>query len=165
LDAGRIRNGKLDLNITSYNLDETLSAAIETVQLAYPGHSIFLTGMTGLLVTGDKERIRQVIVNLLTNAIKYSPDAHEVGVNVVEENGLVIVSVKDNGVGIRKENLEKIFELYYREERQATSVQGLGLGLFICQEIIHRHGGKIWAESVPGEGSVFYFAVPLNISK
>jgi signal transduction histidine kinase len=75
------------------------------------------------------------------------------------------VSVKDNGVGIRKENLEKIFELYYREERQATSVQGLGLGLFICQEIIHRHGGKIWAESVPGEGSVFYFAVPLNISK
>jgi signal transduction histidine kinase len=121
--------------------------------------------MIGQLVTGDKERIRQVIVNLLTNAIKYSPNADEVGVNVVEESGQVIVAVSDKGVGIRKENLEKIFELYYREERQAANVQGLGLGLFICQEIVHRHGGKIWAENGPGEGSIFYFTVPVNILK
>jgi signal transduction histidine kinase len=77
------------------------------------------------------------------------------------EGGEVKVSIKDTGIGIRKESLGKIFERYYREEQRAVHFQGLGIGLFISHEIIQRHHGRIWAESEPGEGSTFYFTIPL----
>ncbi|MEO9004828.1 MAG: ATP-binding protein, partial [Ginsengibacter sp.] len=112
-------------------------------------------------VTGDMERLRQVISNLLTNAIKYSPQADKVFVNTVLENGEVKVSVTDSGIGIRKENLEKVFVRYFREEQRVTHFQGLGIGLHISYEIIQRHGGKLWAESETGKGSTFYFTIPI----
>ena len=162
MDVSKIQNGKLNLNITTFNFNEMAADAIEAVQYASPGHHLLFSGKIKEPVEGDKERLTQVIVNLLSNAVKYSPDAKEVFINIEEQVGLVKVSVKDTGIGIRKQSLEKIFERYYREEQRAVHFQGLGIGLFICYEIIQRHNGKIWAESEPGEGSTFYFTIPVS---
>ena len=135
--------------------------AVEGVQYASPFHIIILSGKVNGHVTGDKERLKQVIINLLSNAVKYSPAAKKVMINMSSKNGEINVSVKDSGIGIRKENLEKIFERYYREEERAIHFQGLGIGLFISYEIIKHHHGKIWAESEPGKGSIFYFTIPI----
>ena len=161
LDVSKIQSGKLPMHISSFNFDEMLSSAIEEVQHTSLNHTIIKSGKTNIPVPGDMERLKQVVINLLTNAVKYSPKADEVFVNVAQENGEIKVSVKDSGIGIRKESIEKIFERYYREEDRAVHFQGLGIGLSICIEIIQRHKGKIWAESEPGKGSTFYFTIPI----
>ena len=104
---------------------------------------------------------KQVVVNLLTNAIKYSPAEDTAFVNASEENDALKVSVKDNGIGISKKNLNKIFDSYYREEELASHFQGLGISLSIAKEIINRHNGKIWAVSEPGKGGIFYFTLQI----
>jgi PAS domain S-box-containing protein len=161
LDLSKIQNGKFPLNITTFNFNEMLSAAIEGVQYGSPGHSIIKTGEINKKIKGDKERLQQVVINLLTNAVKYSPKSDKVFINIVQEDGEVKVLVKDRGIGIRKENLGKIFERYYREEERTVHFQGLGIGLYISYEIIKRHNGKLWGESEVGKGSTFYFTVPI----
>ena len=138
-----------------------MTDAIEGAKYTSPHHSISCIGHIPDLVKGDKERLQQVVINLLANAVKYSPKADNVLVNMVEEKGSIKVSVKDNGIGILKENLDKIFLRYYREEKRAVHFQGLGIGLSICYEIIQRHHGKIWAESNHGKGTTFYFTIPV----
>jgi PAS domain S-box-containing protein len=160
LDVSKIQHGKLPLNITKFNFNEMITDAIEGVRYTSLNHSIICTGHIKEPVTGDKERLQQVVINLLTNAVKYSPKADKVLVNMVQEKGQIKVSVKDSGIGILKENLDKIFERYYREEHRAVHFQGLGIGLSICYEIIQRHKGKIWAESNHGKGTTFYFTIP-----
>ena len=160
LDVSKIQNGMLHLSISAFNFNDMITDAIEGAQYTSPNHTITCTGHIKNLVTGDKERLQQVVINLLTNAVKYSPKGDKVLVNVADENGSVKVSVEDSGIGILKENLEKIFTRYYREEQRAVHFQGLGIGLSICYEIIQRHKGKIWAESDPGKGTIFYFTIP-----
>lgn len=162
LDVSKIQHGKLDLNCSAFDFDQMIDGAIEGEQYNSPKHKIIKIGKIDKPVYGDKERLQQVIVNLLSNAVKYSPGAEVVYVNVISENGLIKVSVKDNGIGISKDNLEKVFERYYRVEGQDIHVQGLGIGLFISMDIIQRHHGRLWAESEPGKGSTFYFTLPLN---
>jgi two-component system, chemotaxis family, CheB/CheR fusion protein len=161
LDVSKIQNGKFPLNITTFNFNKMLSAAIEGVQYGSLSHSIIKTGEINQEIKGDKERLQQVVINLLSNAVKYSLKANKVFINVVQEDGEVKVSVKDSGIGIRKENLGKIFERYYREEERAVHFQGLGIGLYISYEIIQRHNGKLWAESKVGQGSTFHFTIPI----
>ena len=112
-------------------------------------------------IKGDPQRLQQVVINLLTNAVKYSPGSNKVLVTVVQENDQVKLAVKDTGIGIRRENIDKIFERYYREEGRAFYSQGLGIGLSICYDIIQQHHGKIWAESEQDKGSTFYFTLPI----
>ena len=112
-------------------------------------------------IVADRERLQQVFLNLLTNAVKYSPDSHKVFVKIFQKNSELNVSVTDSGIGIRKENINKIFALYYREQDRAIHFQGLGIGLSISQEIIRRHNGKIWVESEENKGSTFSFTVPI----
>jgi two-component system CheB/CheR fusion protein len=161
LDVSKIQNGKLNLNFASFNFNEMMTDAIESVQCSSPSHNIVRSGVINEPVTGDKERLQQVVVNLLSNAVKYSPEANKVIVTIGKEKGKVKVSVKDRGIGIRRENLWKIFERYYREEERAIHFQGLGIGLYISYEIIQRHKGKLWAEINGGRGSTFYFTVPI----
>jgi two-component system CheB/CheR fusion protein len=161
LDVSKIQSGNLSLKITSFNFNEMLSGAIETVQLGSPDHTIVKNGEIHHEVKGDKERLQQVVVNLLSNAVKYSPAADKVFINAVQQDREIQVSVKDTGIGIRQENFGKIFERYYREEDRVIHFQGLGIGLFISNEIIRRHNGKIWVESVADKGSTFYFTVPI----
>jgi signal transduction histidine kinase len=134
---------------------------VGSIQLTSTTHTIIKTGIVNHEVHGDKDRLQQVVINLLTNAIKYSPGAEKVFINVEQGNDNVTVSVKDTGIGIAQQSLNKIFEKYHRVEEHAVHFQGLGIGLFISYEIIQRHHGKLWAESEPGKGSTFYFTIPL----
>ncbi|HEY5408278.1 MAG TPA: chemotaxis protein CheB [Ginsengibacter sp.] len=161
MDVSKIQNGKLDLRITTFNFNEMVVGAVEEVQYASPVHRILFAGEIKETVTGDKDRLCQVVINLLNNAVKYSPKSKEVFINLSMEAGSVKVAIRDTGIGIRKESLDKIFERYYREEHRAVHFQGLGIGLFISHEIVERHHGEIWAESEPGKGSTFYFTIPL----
>ncbi|MEP7230256.1 MAG: chemotaxis protein CheB [Ginsengibacter sp.] len=161
LDVTKIQHGILGFNILLFNINKTLRDVIESIQVTDKKHKIILSGEIKKKVKGDEERIKQVVINLLTNAVKYSPGADKILVDILQEDGSVKVSVKDFGVGISKKNLNKIFDRYYREEGQAGYFQGLGIGLSITKEIISRHNGKIWAESDPGKGSTFYFTLPI----
>ena len=147
LDVNKIKSGKLDLRISNFDFNEMINSAVEGIQFVSPEHKIILTGEVKEFVTADRERLQQVFLNLLTNAIKYSPKKDKVFVNIVQENSEVKVSVTDSGIGILKENIGKIFTMYYREEGRALQFQGLGIGLSISREIILRHKGKIWVDS------------------
>ncbi|HET8865149.1 MAG TPA: ATP-binding protein, partial [Gracilimonas sp.] len=125
-------------------------------------HKIAVKNMKDATVIGDEERISQVLINFITNAIKYSPDDENVEIKVQKtKNGHIAVSVKDHGIGINKKDQKKIFERFYRVdgENQET-YSGFGIGLYLCNEIIKRHNGSISVESKKGKGSVFTFALP-----
>ena len=165
LDVSKIQNGKLDFNFTDFNFDELLSETIESMQCITPRHRFIRTSLVApLRLFGDKDRLQQVVINLLSNAVKYSPYSDEVYINTVVENGQITVSVKDSGIGITENNLEKIFERYYRIDSNELRFHGLGIGLYISREIIQRHQGKLWAESLPEKGSTFHFMLPLTIT-
>src|SRR5262249_50251053 len=106
--------------------------------------------------------IGQVLINLLNNAIKYSPQADRVLVRVAKDQNKVFVSVQDFGIGIAKKNQLKIFERFYQDtDPEEITYPGLGIGLYISHEIIKRHGGQLWVESKKGEGATFHFTLPL----
>ena len=115
------------------------------------------------MVYADKDRINQVLVNLFTNAIKYSPFANEVTVWVKNEDNHAFVTIKDNGIGIAAEDQDKIFERFYRVAgKDEKTFPGFGIGLFIVKEIIQRHNGNIWVTSEKGKGSAFTFMLAIN---
>jgi len=117
-------------------------------------------------VTGDRDRLEQVLGNLLENAVKYSPDGSEIFVNVEERNDTVVTSVCDRGIGIPTDELAQVFERFHRGRHvSSTNYGGLGLGLYITKQIVERHGGSIWVESKEGSGTTFYFSLPVaNVS-
>jgi signal transduction histidine kinase len=113
-------------------------------------------------VFGDRDRIGQVLINLLNNAIKYSPQGDRVLVRVAISQNKALVSVQDFGIGIAKEHQRKIFERFYQvTDAEEKTYPGLGIGLYISYEIVKRHGGQMWVESKKGEGASFYFTLPL----
>jgi two-component system CheB/CheR fusion protein len=114
-----------------------------------------------VLVYGDKERLEQVVSNLLTNAIKYSPEADEVILEVSEENRSLKISVTDFGIGIPEDIQKYLFDRFFRVEQNSHQFQGLGIGLYICAEVVKRHEGTINVESTKGKGSTFFFTIPL----
>lgn len=114
---------------------------------------------TKLYVYADRERIRQVLINLITNAIKYSPEAKKVVIRSQKNKNFIQISVQDFGIGIPKTEQLKIFDRFYQSQNHKT-YPGLGLGLYISSEIIKANGGKMWVESDEGKGSTFYFTLP-----
>ena len=164
LDVSKLRLGKLNYNITTFNFNDLIESTVENVQLISKTHTIIKTGKVFNNVTGDKDRLQQVVINLLSNAIKYSPGGEKVFIALEQEADVIKISVKDHGIGMNNHSLSKIFEKYHRIEEHANHFQGLGIGLFISYEIIERHHGKLWAESEPGKGSTFYFTIPLDIT-
>jgi len=113
-------------------------------------------------VVGDRDRIVQVLINLITNAIKYSPVADTVVLRVTTDANQAVVSVQDFGIGIAQQHHDKIFERFYQvTDPQDRTYPGLGIGLYICSEIMRRHRGRIWVQSSKGQGSTFYMSLPL----
>jgi signal transduction histidine kinase len=110
----------------------------------------------------DAQKVEQVLVNLLSNAIKYSPKADKVIVGIQKNKDNIQISVTDFGIGISVEHVTKIFDRFYRVENIEKSFSGLGIGLYISNEIVKRHGGVMWVESEEGKTSTFYFTVPLK---
>lgn len=162
LDVARVRNGKLLLRIAEFDFDAMVQEAVESVQPTVKSHVIHVTGSTGALVTGDRDRAQQVVINLLTNAVKYSPGKERVDVHLRSTADDVEVAVQDWGLGIPAAHLEKIFQLFHREEDRDAHIPGLGVGLFIAADIVRQHHGKLWAESILGGGSVFHFHLPMH---
>jgi PAS domain S-box-containing protein len=166
MDVSKIQNGKLDLHISLFNLFGLLKEIVAEMQQITSDHKIVLNkSEQSLEIKADRERIKQVLVNMLGNAIKYSPGGEEINIETsVKENG-VIVKVKDNGIGIPAEDIDKVFTRFYRAGGVASTFSGAGIGLYISSEIIRHHGGKMWVESEPDKGSVFYFEIPWQIPK
>ena len=125
-------------------------------------HHIIFKVVEPTFVNADRDKINQVINNLISNAVKYSHANSTIQVACVTVNGMAQVSVKDEGIGIQPEDKDKLFERYYRVKNNNTqSIAGFGIGLYLCAEIIQRHDGNIWVESEWGQGSTFYFTLPV----
>ncbi len=159
LDASKIQNGQLNYNLTTFDFNELVNETIESIRHSSKTHSIQKTGSFSHTITGDRDRLQQVLINLISNGIKYSPEADRVVVNIEELESEIQVSVQDFGVGMATQHLNKIFEKYYRVQEHAANFQGLGIGLYISNTIVERHNGKMWAESEPEKGSTFYFSL------
>jgi two-component system CheB/CheR fusion protein len=164
LDLSRIEAGKLELQQRDFILNELVEETVQDVLHTSPTHTINIRNDLYCSINGDEDRIGQVLINLLNNAIKYSPAQSEVDVHIhaAGEHG-VAVSVKDTGIGIEKKDQQKIFERFYRVSGQSElSYSGFGIGLFIANEIIQRHDGYITVESEKDKGSTFSFFLPLK---
>lgn len=161
LDISKIESGKLKFNNKFFNLNTLLDSILEIIHQSNPEFKIIKTGSVDQEIFADEMRIEQVIVNFLTNAIKYAPGTTEIHINLSVEGDRVIVAVRDFGIGIHPDQQQNVFEKFYRVEETAIHFQGLGIGLYISAEIISRHGGTVGVNSVFGEGSEFYFNIPL----
>ncbi|MEP6749878.1 MAG: PAS domain-containing protein [Bacteroidota bacterium] len=163
LDLSKIKTGILSLDKEHFEINELVEETVVEIQNIHPGYNITFDKERSGIVEADKERIGQVLINFLTNAVKYSPGSHAIHVKSAIENNNIVISVRDAGIGIQKKDQEKIFERFYRVEgKNEKTFPGFGIGLFIASEIIHRHHGQIGVNSEPGKGSSFYFSLPLK---
>lgn len=167
LDVSKIENGKLKINKKPVNLENLINNAIETIIQTHDQREVKIERhgtKPDILIPLDEIRIEQVLINFLTNAIKYSPDNNQVIVTtfVDEEAEEVRVNVTDFGIGIPDFKQDAVFKKFYRVEESSLQFQGMGIGLFICSEIIKQHHGSVGVSSIVDEGSTFYFTLPLN---
>jgi PAS domain S-box-containing protein len=162
LDVTKINSGKLQFNDEPFDFNAMVKELVEDLQRTTEQHRLVEELNETGLVFGDKERISQVITNLVTNAIKYSPGADKIIIHASTKNNEVVLCVEDYGIGIPADKLENVFEQFYRVSGDMKhTFPGLGLGLYISSEIIKREGGRIWVNSAEGKGSTFCFALPL----
>ena len=160
--ANRLDRGDLRIDSERVDLSQLVSDAVETMSHDAP-ESISLSAATNgsAEAIGDRDRIEQVLVNLIDNAVKYSPDGGNVVVSTVPAASSVRVEVADQGMGIAPAEQEAVFEKFYRGDPQHRAVPGgTGLGLYICRELVQRMGGTIGVRSRAGEGSTFWFDLP-----
>ncbi len=161
LDLSKAQEGKLIEELEPVVLDDLVREVVVDVQRTVSWHRIVLEGKTGCRLVGDRDRLGQVVLNLLSNAIKYSPRVQTVVVSLDATSEEVTVSVQDFGIGIPSHCQERVFERFYRGSGETEkNFPGLGIGLYIARQIVVQHGGRIWVESVPGQGSTFSFALP-----
>lgn len=163
LDISKIGAGKLELNKEVFDLNNLLDQVVDNMKHLYPTYQIKCNSKSGIKVYADKNRVEQVLINLITNAIKYSPKSKMIEIRIEKNKYKVIISVRDFGIGISKAEQKRIFERFYRAEGvDEKTFPGLGVGLYISSEIIKRHGGRILVSSKKGEGSKFSFVLPLK---
>ena len=164
LDISKIKSGGLDFNKEDFEINNLVQEVVDEIKHINPVYDIPVSATGKVMVNGDRHRIGQVLINFLTNAVKYAPHSDTIKVISVMENNKVVISVEDSGIGISKKDQERIFERFYRVEgKNEKTFPGFGIGLFIASEIIRRHNGKINVISEPGKGSVFSFSLPVNL--
>lgn len=160
LDVTKITSGKLVFSDEHVQLQPLVKEVIEDQRMIMKTHKIVLKGKSKKPLWGDKYRLGQVITNLLTNAVKYSPDKNKIDVRIKDTSKGTLISIKDYGMGVDIEDVNKIFDRFYRGGAEKSNIHGLGMGLYICAQIIKRHKGKIWLKSRPKKGSTFYVELP-----
>lgn len=164
LDTTRIAEGRLMLQSESFNMNELVKQQAEEFAQLTVRHNIIVQPGQIPQVWADRERITQVLTNLISNAIKYSPSGGDIIITTEVENDSVKTGVRDAGIGMSPDTNSKVFERFYRAgNAQVQTFPGMGLGLYIAAEIVKRHNGTIWVESELNKGSVFYFTIPLDI--
>jgi two-component system sensor histidine kinase VicK len=161
LNVSRLESGKLLIEKSDFNLDNLLKETIEETYISQSSHQIILNPTCEVTVHADRDKIGNVISNLISNSLKYSDNGTNIEVTCKLSDTEVEIQIKDEGIGIKPDDLDKLFERYYRVQGNHT-ISGFGIGLYLSAEIIERHHGKIWAESEEGKGSVFHFTLPLS---
>ncbi|MDF2431513.1 MAG: hypothetical protein JWP44_1144 [Mucilaginibacter sp.] len=163
LDNTKIKAGEIQYIFAKFDLNECIKEAVDAISLNLDSHKINCSfESSSRVIEGDSEKIGRVITNLVSNAIKYSPNGKNIDIATCIKERCIEVKVTDYGIGIAREKQKHIFERFYRVDTLPKKMQGLGLGLFIAAEIIHRHNGKIGVESEEGRGSAFWFMLPLK---
>ncbi|MCX2478335.1 PAS domain-containing protein [Pedobacter sp. MC2016-15] len=160
LDVSRIQTGNIELHHADFDFDRMINEVVDGFQASAHDHKIVLTGHTNAIVNADETHIIQVLNNLLSNAIKYAPQSKQVDLNISNVSEFVKVSVKDYGIGMNAEDKKRIFERFYRGSDIQKRFPGMGIGLYICDQIIKNHNGTLWVESEKGKGSTFSFTLP-----
>jgi PAS domain S-box-containing protein len=161
--ANQLDVGRLDLETEPFEARELVERVVESARTHAPSHITFHVQVADDVppVAADKDRARQVLVNLVDNAVKYSPGGGGIELGVEAADGAVVFSVVDEGLGIPADEHRRIFEKFYRLDPNMTyGIGGTGLGLYICSELVERMGGRIWLESAEGKGSAFFFELP-----
>jgi two-component system CheB/CheR fusion protein len=159
LDVTKIQSGKLELHKTHFILCELIDECCEE-QTVSSTHKLIVECDKGIEVFADRNRLEQVLVNLLSNAIKYSPGAQKAVIKVSKVKEGVKIAITDFGIGIPKEEQQYLFDRFYRVDEKSQKFTGLGLGLFICAEIIRQHKSRIHIDSEKDKGSTFWFVLP-----
>jgi signal transduction histidine kinase len=163
LDISRMEAGRaLAMHYSEVDLRELAEHVIRFQRVTTSAHSFrFEFPDHTVSVEGDRDKVEQILTNLVSNAIKYSPRGGEIVVGASEEGDEVKVSVQDKGVGMSQEEVGALFQPYQRVDRDAIKgIRGTGLGLYLVRGLIEAHAGRIWVESEPGQGSTFYFSLP-----
>jgi signal transduction histidine kinase len=163
LDVSKIQSGKMDFRYERVGIDGLIRDVVEEVQELFPSYTIRIDGRAYTPILGDRVRLYQVLLNLLMNAVKYSPGKNTIIIHVVEARDKIVISVQDFGIGIRLKDQQKIFEPYFRanEAQRDELPGGLGMGLYICSVIVQLHHGRMWVDSEFGYGSTFSFYLPI----
>ncbi len=161
LDTSKIQSGNIEIHKEPFDIDKLIKDTVENLALATPEYKINIISNTKADILGDELQISQVINNLVSNAIKYSPGKDKIDVYCNRVGNFVKVSVKDYGMGISQQDQAKIFDRFFRARDIQKKFPGMGIGLYICHEIIAKHNGTLWVESEIGSGSTFNFTLPI----
>jgi signal transduction histidine kinase len=163
LDVSRIHSGHIELRRSDVPISSTVSDAVEHQRALHPDRAFELDiRSSAALVHADGHRVEQVMTNLLDNAVKYSPDGGDIVVRVDAASDHVRVSVADCGIGIPREEQDRLFQRFYRAKSGSSHFSGLGVGSYISYRIVREHGGRIWVESSGEGGSTFIFTLPVG---
>jgi signal transduction histidine kinase len=161
LELARAQANRLQINEEPVNIRETINIVIKKINQQNPHRQVNVECDESSTVNADRIRLQRILHNLLDNAVKYSSPGTRIEVFVKKLNKQVIIGVKDKGVGIPSELQGKLFEPFQRLEQPNNKAAGTGLGLVVCRRLVEAHGGRMWVESQPGEGSVFQFTLPM----
>jgi signal transduction histidine kinase len=164
LDLSRIEAERLEFQQELVSLPSLVEDAVADMRQSYPDHVIQVVHEFDCNIHGDKNRLEQVVINLVTNAIKYSRDEYRVDIRIFQAGEKMVgVSIRDYGIGINKEDHEKIFERFFRVEGKAEQTySGFGIGLFLVKNIVERHSGTVTVVSEIGKGAEFIFFLPIH---
>lgn len=162
LDVSKIQTGNIELHKERFDFDKMVNETVEGILSATKTHEIIIIGKATNDYVGDESHLIQVINNLLANAIKYAPNSPSITVYLSLVSDYLKVSVTDQGMGISQEDQKKIFDRFFRVGEIQQRFPGMGIGLYICDQIIKNHGGSLWVESEKDKGSTFSFTLPLN---
>ncbi|MFC7526039.1 ATP-binding protein [Parapedobacter sp. GCM10030251] len=165
LDMAKMEAGMLDFNVAEFNLNQLVDGALDIFIQSNPERKVVREGDADIVLRGDLLRLEQVILNYLSNAAKYSPETETIYVTIRKTTRNVEICVIDNGIGIDLEDQANLFKKFYRTQQSIAEYRGMGMGLYLCAEIVKFHGGAYGVKSNPQKGSTFYFTLPIDPKK
>jgi signal transduction histidine kinase/FixJ family two-component response regulator len=161
LDISKIESGKLKFEMQELDFEKLLNTTIDALHQIHPEYNFVRKGKATIKINANDIRLEQVIINFINNAIRYAPESKEIHIITEIKNNQLYFAIKDFGIGISQENLQNVFTKFFRVTEVGAPIQGLGIGLYICAEILKRHNAEFGVESESGKGSTFYFSIPV----